>query len=207
MRARRRMRAKASPGRRQALAAAATAAALGVALSACSSSLSVAGTERQIAAQLTAQYQVGKPVVACPAHLRAASGARFVCTASIEGQPLPIDVTYTGGHLADYPAAAVLAVPHAVAVLRSDIAAQVGGAPPAVDCGGHTLLVVAPGHTFSCTATIAGQSRQVTATVRNLQGAVTFVLAPPAAGPAATLPPVTAPSTPTSAPQGILPGG
>jgi hypothetical protein len=94
----------------------------------------------------------------------------------------------------------------AQSLLQSDIAAQTG-ATVSVACPGPSVLIVDAGDSFGCTATVDGQTRQVTVTVHDLQGHVTYSLAPPAAGPGSTTPPQNLPATPGPATPGqTLPG-
>jgi len=129
---------------------------------------------------------------------------------SLDGQSLVVNgtVTGTGGRYTIQPAEAVIIVSHAVSVLQADIATQTH-VPDTVNCGRSTVLIVAAGRTFSCTATVAGQARQATVMVSGLQGnEVSYSLAPPASGRGSTTPPQTLPASPgTSSPSQTLPGG
>ena len=163
--------------------------------------LDAASVEGQIASRLSSQYGAPNPSVLCPKAVPVAVGQEFTCDATIEGQSLTVDGTVTNGsgRFSVSLAATIIEVPHAVAVLQRDIAAQTHVATT-VDCGRRTVLVVEAGSHFSCTATQAGVDRAVTVTVVNQQGDVRYSLAPPSSGPGSTTPPATAPA-------GTLPAG
>jgi hypothetical protein len=136
--------------------------------------------ESRIAGQIASEYQLAPALisVACPTGTPAKTGRTFSCTATLAGQPLPIDGTVTnsrGGYTLE-PTAAVLIPARLVPMLETRIAADLGAAAT-VDCGPKPVLVLPAGGTFGCTATVRGRPRPVTVTVEDLQGHVRFSLA------------------------------
>jgi hypothetical protein len=136
--------------------------------------------ERRISAEIASQYQLAPALVsvACPKGTPAQAGRMFSCTATLAGQPLPIDGTVTDdrGRYTLEPTAAVLIPADLVPMLEARIAADLGAAAT-VDCGVQPVLVLPAGGTFGCTATVRGRPRPVTVTVEDLQGHVRFSLA------------------------------
>ncbi|MGH9054794.1 MAG: DUF4333 domain-containing protein [Acidimicrobiales bacterium] len=167
-----------------ALAALAAVAAAAGMLSGCGvhHTVDVHSVQSRIADQLAGQYSVPAPKVTCTSPIPLTPGQAFSCSTILDGQPLQLQGTITDdkGHFTVNPAEAVIVVSHAETQLQGDISAQ-AHTPTTLDCGTKTLLVVAPGHSFSCTAHLQGQgTRPVTVTVVNLKGDVRYTLAPPA---------------------------
>jgi hypothetical protein len=135
----------------------------------------------QITSQLASQYGLAPAVVSvrCPSGIPVVVGQAFVCDSTLDGEGLSIDgqVTSGRGRYTIMPTAAVIVVARAVSVLESDITAAVH-APATVSCGKRSVLVVAAGGSFACTATIKAGPQAVTVTVADLQGHVRYSLAP-----------------------------
>ena len=134
--------------------------------------LKAASVGSQIASQIASKYAIPAPTVDCPASIPSKAGQKFVCTTTLEGQPVQIDGTVTdnGSHFTPAPAEPIVAVGPTVSLLVDEIAKQTHHTAR-VDCGPHKVLVVALGATFKCTATFAGEKpRPVTVTVTNLEG-------------------------------------
>ena len=144
----------------------------------------------EITSEVVSQYQLPARIVSvrCPSGIPVVAGQRFVCMATLAEQPLSINgmVTSSTGRYTVVPAEAVIVVAHAVTVLQAGIAAQLH-MPVPVSCGTEPVLVRAPGDSFRCVATVQGHPRQVTVVVVNLQGRVSYTLAPSASTPS-TLP-------------------
>lgn len=136
----------------------------------------------QVSTELVQQYHLSASLISvrCPSGTPVVDGQAFVCAATLDGQSLSVDgqVTSANGRYTVKPAAAVIVVARAESVLESDIAAAVH-ATTTVACAHRTVLVVAAGGSFACTATIHGARRAVTVTVVDLQGNVRYSLAPP----------------------------
>jgi hypothetical protein len=136
--------------------------------------------ESRIAGEIASQYQLAPPLisVACPKGTPAKAGRTFSCTATLAGQPLPIDgvVTNSRGRYNLEPTAAVVIPAHLVPMLEARITRDLGAAAT-VDCGSKPVLVLPAGGTFGCTATVGGKPRPVTVTVEDLQGHVRFSVA------------------------------
>jgi hypothetical protein len=163
---------------------AAPAAALGlllaVVLSACGSPRTLDGTSaaQQITRSLSSRFPGADPRVRCPSGVAAEVGQRFACSATLDGQALPIQATVTdaSGQFQPVLGAAVIQVAEAETALAADVTAQVKH-PAQVACGtAHSLLVERPGQQFSCTATIAGLTHTLDVTVTDVAGRVTFRL-------------------------------
>ena len=151
--------------RRPALAAAAVAAAVSGCGVGPHHALEAAGVQSAIASQLSHEYPVAKPAVACPGGVPLDAGRTFHCTATVDGQPLQLDVTLTDshGHFRVEPSAAIIPVARATAQLEHDIAGRTHS-PASLDCGSRPVLVVEVGGTFACSATVAGVRRTVRVT-------------------------------------------
>jgi hypothetical protein len=157
-----------------------------IALAACGVSprrtLDAHSVASQVTTELVQQYHLSASLISvrCPSGIPVVDGQAFICNATLDGESLSIDgqVTSSSGRYTVKPAAAVIVVAHAESVLESDIAAAIH-APTTVACAHRTVLVVAAGGSFACTATIHGAHRAVTVTVVDLQGNVRYSLAPP----------------------------
>lgn len=137
----------------------------------------------RISSQLAARYAIPAPLVRCPPGVPDRPGTRFVCTASVDGQPLTLDATVSAASGAFGVAARQAVVPLAAA--ESQLQEQIQqstGHRPSVSCpSDHPLLVVAVGAAFGCTAAFPGEaSRALTVTVVDTTGHLRFDLAPAA---------------------------
>jgi len=159
----------------------------------------------QISTGLAQRLAIAPPVVACPPGQRDARGVTFSCTTSVDGQALTITVQASDGqgNVRWQPASAIVSAERTAMAINQQFSAQLQ-TPVTSACGARRLVVVAVGATFSCSATVKGQPRQVTVSAQDLTGNVHLVLDPPASGPGATTPAVTAPTPPKPA---KLPGG
>lgn len=172
-----------------------------------SGSLTPTGIAHQISAGLGRQFSVPTPAVTCPADAPTTANSSFTCRGTVAGQALPLTVTVgADGRRVDWhPDRAIVSTAAAVAQIDQKFGAQLG-VPVKADCGVTSLLVKAPGMSFTCAVGVNGTPRTVTVRVEDVAGDVHYDLAPPATGPGSTTPPVTAPATPGPAPGGTLPG-
>jgi Domain of unknown function (DUF4333) len=141
--------------------------------------LSTASVEAKIGAQLASVYHIIPPEVHCPKSVPATPGTRFTCAATLDGQPLQVVATVTGthGHFEVHATSAVVVKSAAEAEISQNLSHRVGR-PVSVSCPVLELLVADPGHTFRCTAEIAGVPRQVAVTVENLAGDLRYEVLP-----------------------------
>ena len=157
---------------------AATAGLAGCSLSA-RNSLSSASVESKIASELANSYRIAAPPVHCPRSIPAQVGSTFTCVATLEGQPLRVvgTVTSSRGHVDVHPTSAVVVAETAEAEIGKSLSATFGQ-PVTVSCPIPSLLVAPVGHTFGCTANIAGVGRQVAVTVTNVAGELSYRVLP-----------------------------
>jgi hypothetical protein len=143
--------------------------------------LDAQSAQRVIAGKLAGQFGT-RPVVTCESGVPLTSGHTFSCTAVIDGQPLPVTGTVTGnqGEFSITLGAAVVNLNAAVHQLEAGIAHDTGTSAK-VNCGPHRVLVVTPGHSFDCSATQPGGTRQVVVTVVDRNGDVRYRFEVPAA--------------------------
>jgi hypothetical protein len=143
------------------------------------STLSAASLEAKIAAELARTYNIAPPKVNCPASVPVTPGAHFTCIATLDGQPLRVlgTVTDSRGHVQVHPASAVVVKSAAEAEISQSLSKRVGS-PVHVSCPLPGLLVASPGHTFGCTAEIAGVERHVAVTVVNPAGDLRYRVLP-----------------------------
>ena len=120
------------------------------------------------------------PKVECPVSVPAQVGSKFSCTTTLDGQVLALDGTVTGlhGRIVVRPTSTVIVTSAAEAQIGKTLARTFKVPVTDVSCGARALLVSSPGHTFGCTAAIAGVHRQVVVRVTNLAGAVTVRVLP-----------------------------
>lgn len=151
---------------------------------ACSSAaprtIDAASAARQISDQLAARYKVAPPPVSCPAGVQAREGRTFVCTTTLEGQPLRMTATVTtaSGRFSVQPAESLLVSATVAAQLAAEITRR-AGRTATVTCPPPSVIVAPVGRTFDCSATFAGQAaRRVTVTVVDGRGDFSFQLAP-----------------------------
>jgi Domain of unknown function (DUF4333) len=160
---------------RRALTATLAVAAMGGVLAGCSLSpsgtLSAAGIEAKIAADLARTYRVVPPRVDCPAGVSDSTGTHFTCTTTLDGQPLRVAGTVTGpgGHV-EVHAAGVVVVKSGAETKIGQSLSKKAGRPVSVSCALPPLLVANPGLGFGCTAEIAGVEHHLAVTVVNLAG-------------------------------------
>jgi Domain of unknown function (DUF4333) len=153
---------------------AATAGLAGCSLSA-KSTLSSASVEAKIASELAQSYGIASPPVHCPRSMPAEVGSTFTCVATLEGQPLPVagTVTSSRGHVEVHPTSAVVVADTAEAEMGKNLSTTFGQ-PVTVACPIPELLVAPVGHSFECTANVAGVNRKVVVTVTNLAGDLSY---------------------------------
>jgi hypothetical protein len=132
--------------------------------------LSASDTAKQISAQLGDISGGAPPKVRCPTGIKAIPGRMFDCTTSLEDQPLTIHVTVDGsdGRFTPRATAAVVSVPRVVHAIQSGLPKN--GASTTISCGRHSVLVVQPGATFSCSAITGTVTSLVQVTVLDLDG-------------------------------------
>jgi Domain of unknown function (DUF4333) len=143
------------------------------------STLSGSSVEAKIASELAKTYDIAPPKVSCPASVRATVGTRFTCTATLDGQRLGVVGTVTDdhGHVEVRSSGVVIAKSGAEAELSRSLSKEVGH-PVSVSCPLPTLLVAAPGHSFACTADIAGVERHIAVRVVNRAGDLSYRVLP-----------------------------
>jgi Domain of unknown function (DUF4333) len=143
------------------------------------STLSAGSVEAKISDQLARDYHITAPEVHCPRSVPATPGTRFTCTATLDRQPLRVVGTVTDrrGQFEVHATRAVVVMPAAEREITENLSNRVGG-PVSVTCPAPELLVADPGHTFRCTAEIAGVKRQVAVTVENLAGDLRYRVLP-----------------------------
>jgi Domain of unknown function (DUF4333) len=137
------------------------------------SSISAGSVEAKIAGKLAKTYDVARPPVRCPASIQAQVGAKFTCTATLDGQVLKVDGGVTGskGQVEVRPASAVVVRATAEDELGSNLESAFGE-PVTVSCSIPAILIANPGGHFDCTAHVGRIERQVIVTVTNLAGAL-----------------------------------
>jgi len=144
-----------------------------------SSTLSAASVEAKISAQLAGTYDIPPPKVKCPASIPAKVGSRFTCTTTLYGQPLEIagTVVDSRGHIHVRPKSPIVVTSTAESEIAKSLSATFGHTVTA-SCRLPPLLVAEPGHTFGCTAAIAGIERQVVVTVTKVPGVLRYRVLP-----------------------------
>jgi Domain of unknown function (DUF4333) len=133
--------------------------------------LSSAGVEAKIASELASRYGIAPPPVRCPRSIPAQIGSTFTCVVTLEGQHLHVvgAVTSSRGYFKLHPTSAVVVATTAQTEIAKDLS-SIFGRPAVVTCPIPPLLVAPVGHTFECTAHVAGVDRKVVVTVANLAG-------------------------------------
>jgi hypothetical protein len=141
--------------------------------------LSASDTAKQISAQLEDISGAAAPKVRCPTGIKAVPGRMFDCTTSFEDQPLTIHVTLdaSDGRFTPRATAAVVSVPKVVHAIQSGLPKN--GANTTISCGRHSVLVVPPGATFSCSAITGTGTSLVKVTVLDLDGRFRYQVAAP----------------------------
>lgn len=137
----------------------------------------------QIAAQLSARYQVPSPHVVCPAGVPDRKGQIFTCSGTLDGQTVDLDATITGsgGRFTVVPRSAIIVVASRAAQLTADIDRS-AHVTSSVDCGPRAILVVPVGQTFGCQVSFPGQRpREATVKVTDVQGDFDYTVAPASA--------------------------
>lgn len=130
-------------------------AALTFVASACSSTGDQVSTK--VADQIKTELNLtAKPKVACPSDAKSGKGRKFVCTATIEGQSLPLDVTFVEDKKFS-------AKPEGSAVRRDDFEKTLStSAGSTVNCGTKTVLVVSSTSSVTCKVTANGTTKTIT---------------------------------------------
>ncbi len=143
------------------------------------STVSASSVERRIASELASSLHISPPAVHCPGPIPARVGTKFTCTAVIDGQVLQVVGTVTGthGNVEVHPSDAVIMASKAEAEIAKSLSARLGRPVP-VSCDVPPVLVAPVGHSFECTATIAGVRRRIVVTVVNLSGELSFRVLP-----------------------------
>lgn len=156
-----------------------------------------------ISSWLAARYGVNVDAVSCPPSVPARAGETFQCSTTVAGKQVTLLATVadTAGNFHVALGAAIINSKSAGEALSKNLG-KTAGRPVTVSCGTDTstVQVVAPGGSFTCTATISGQKPvqlTATATRADAKGNVQLSVGPtpPAATPPATTP-VTAPTQP-----------
>ncbi len=169
---------------RRAITATLAIAAIGDGVAGCSlspqSTLSSAGIEAKIAAELARTYKVVPPHVDCPAGVPDSTGTHFTCTTTLDGQPLQVAGTVTGpgGHVEVHAAGVVVVKSGAEAKIGQSLSKK-DGRPVSVSCALPPLLIANPGLGFGCTADIAGVEHHLAVTVVNQAGDLRYQPAKP----------------------------
>lgn len=143
--------------------------------------LDAGDSEKRISSELAARYAVAAPPVRCPSSVPDRPGTQFVCTASLDGQRLSLVATVSAPNGSFGLAARQAVVPLAAAEtqLQEQIQRSTGHRPSVSCPSAHSLLVVAVGGSFACTAAFAGEpSRALTVTVVDTTGHFRLDLAP-----------------------------
>ncbi len=129
--------------------------------------------ERKVARLVAAAYSgVSFTSITCPARLRPPRGVELRCRATLAGGVLSVDLVRTAQGRKDvtYAMQTRQAVVD-ITQLQAFIAAN-ATLTATVDCGGTPWLVVTPGDTISCRATLAdGVTRSVDVLIRDRDGA------------------------------------
>jgi Domain of unknown function (DUF4333) len=143
------------------------------------STVSASSVETRIASELASRLHIPPPAVHCPGAVPARVGARFTCTAVIDGQVLRVVGTVTGtqGEVEVHPSDAVIMASKAEAEIGKSLSARLGRRVP-VSCAVPPVLVAPVGHSFECTANIAGASRRIVVTVVNPAGELSYRVLP-----------------------------
>lgn len=141
--------------------------------------LSASALEGDIGRDLAHTYGIPAPLVHCPSHVPAKKGARARCTTELDGQSVEITVLVTSPHGGAElrPTSAVVAKGKAESQLGASLGRR-GLVGAEVFCAGPALLVVKPGHSFTCSADAAGVQRQLVVTVTDLSGMLSYRVLP-----------------------------
>ncbi|HEY2427441.1 MAG TPA: DUF4333 domain-containing protein [Acidimicrobiales bacterium] len=140
--------------------------------------------------------------VACPHGIPIHPGTTFSCSVVLDGSATSYTVRIDNVAGSRY---AIAASPSEPIFDTQQVAAAVKqqeGAGAAVDCGKARFVQVAVRGTFRCSVTAGGQRQDLTATVTDPQGGVTF-----ASGPAAPVATTTVPAGPPESTGGGAGGG
>lgn len=135
-----------------------------------------------ISRSLAQRYHIAPPPVHCPSRVPARPGVEFACSATVDGQSLPVDATVTGaeGQFHPQPGAGVISVPSAERTLAGDLSRQLGR-PVTVTCPPAPALIVSrPGRHLMCAALSGGRSRALRVTLTDTQGDISYALVGPA---------------------------
>jgi hypothetical protein len=143
------------------------------------STLSAASVEAKIASELASSYGIAPPAVRCPHSVPAHVGSTFTCAATLDGQHLEVVGTVTSprGHVEVRPTSAVVVAGTAQAEIGKSLSGTFGQLVH-VSCAIPSLLVAPVGHSFQCSAHVAGVEREVVAKVTNLAGDLSYRVLP-----------------------------
>ncbi|MGB0099250.1 MAG: DUF4333 domain-containing protein [Nocardioides sp.] len=165
--------------------AAAASAALAILLTACSVSVGSGGgydpddvAERVQEAQEEATPDLEVTDPSCPDDGEPAEGDAIECTVTIAGVEAPYTVTFTsvdddGARFDIAPAQAIVSTEKAVAAIAAELDKQ-GVAGVEVDCGEAAVLVQEPATTFTCALTRGVRSSELTVTINDVDGNISF---------------------------------
>lgn len=153
-------------------------------LSACgddSGTLDQAATERAVGRAVAAEVDPAVRSTRCPGSLDRERGATFTCSVTLEGAgSLPVAVRQVDdeGALDVVPGAAVVTNERITSELRASLESQFER-DFAVKCSGDAIEVRAPRSTSTCSAQDETSRRQVTVTVTDTAGTLSFAVDPP----------------------------
>ncbi|WP_421118804.1 DUF4333 domain-containing protein [Aquihabitans daechungensis] len=155
-----------------------------VALGACSEeagTLDPAATERAVGRAVAAEVEPDVSATRCTGELVRVAGGTFTCTVTLEGAgPLEVDVRQVDdeGTLDVTPTAAVVATDRIVSELTESLEAQFKRTFT-VRCSGDPIQIRTPSSTSTCSARDKTSAREVTVTVTDRAGTLSFSVAPP----------------------------
>lgn len=140
--------------------------------------IDVSRANRQIEKALASTYQLPVERVRCPPKVTVETGAKFRCTARLDGMPITVEVTQrnSDGDLRVQTTSAVLVMSEVRADLEKTLADEVGRKDVKADCGPEVIRIVAPGGNFECKVTDGPSRRQVTVRVRDANGSITYTI-------------------------------
>jgi len=139
-------------------------------------------TEASIRSRLADTYGVSVGSVSCPDDIEVADGARFRCRATVAGGAVEVDVRQTDGDgaLAVEPTRAVLVTDRVADDIVEVLADRFDRDDATVTCEGPAVRVERVGASFRCLAADGDEARVVEVRVRDVRGALTYTLVPPA---------------------------
>lgn len=155
-----------------------------LALTACSDqagTLDQAATERAVGRAVSAKVEPNVTATRCAGELVQEDGGTFTCTVTLKGAgSLPVEVRQVDdeGTLDVTPAAAVVATDRIVSELTKALEAQFKRTFT-VRCSGDPVQIRPPSSTSTCSAKDETSAREVTVTVTDSAGTLSFAVAPP----------------------------